>query len=44
MFADDVSRDAGAESAEYLDPVVMERIATDLGRPLRQRTTLYALL
>lgn len=44
MFADDVSRDAGAESAEYLDPVVMERIATDLGRPLRQRTTLYDLL
>jgi FO synthase subunit 2 len=44
MFADDVSRDAGAESAEYLDPVVMERIARDLGRPLRQRTTLYDLL
>ena len=44
MFADDVSRDAGAESAEYLDPVVMERIAKDLGRPLRQRTTLYDLL
>jgi len=44
MFADDVSRDAGAESAEYLDPLVMERIAQDLGRPLRQRTTLYHLL
>jgi 5-amino-6-(D-ribitylamino)uracil---L-tyrosine 4-hydroxyphenyl transferase len=44
MFADDVSRDAGAESAEYLDPVIMERIATDLGRPLHQRTTLYDLL
>ncbi len=44
MFADDVSRDAGAESAEYLDPVIMERIAKDLGRPLRQRTTLYDLL
>jgi len=44
MFADDVSRDAGAESAEYLDPVVMERIAKDLRRPLRQRTTLYHLL
>lgn len=44
MFADDVSRDAGAGSAEYLDPVVMTRIATDLGRPLRQRTTLYDLL
>jgi FO synthase subunit 2 len=41
MFADDVSRDAGAESAEYLDPLVMARIAKDLGRPLRQRTTLY---
>jgi 5-amino-6-(D-ribitylamino)uracil---L-tyrosine 4-hydroxyphenyl transferase len=44
LFADDVSRDAGAESAEYLDPLVMERIAKDLGRPLRQRTTLYRLL
>ncbi len=44
MFADDVSRDAGAESAEYLDPVDMERIAKDLGRPLRQRTTLYNLI
>jgi FO synthase subunit 2 len=44
MFADDVSRDAGAESAGYLDPVIMERIANDLGRPLRQRTTLYDLL
>lgn len=44
MFADDVSKEAGAESAEYLDPGVMERIAKDLGRPLRQRTTLYDLL
>ncbi len=44
MFADDVTKDAGAESAEYLDPSVMERIAGDLGRPLRQRTTLYNLL
>lgn len=44
MFADDVSRDAGAESAEYLDPIVMERVARDLGRTLRQRTTLYHLV
>jgi len=44
MFADDVSKEAGAESAEYLDPAIMERIAKDLGRPLRQRTTLYNLL
>lgn len=44
MFADDVSKEAGADSAEYLDPVIMERIAKDLGRTLRQRTTLYELL
>jgi 2-iminoacetate synthase ThiH len=44
MFADDVSKEAGADSAEHLDPVIMERIAKDPGRPLRQRTTLYNLL
>jgi 5-amino-6-(D-ribitylamino)uracil---L-tyrosine 4-hydroxyphenyl transferase len=44
MFADDVSKEAGADSAEYLDPSDMERIAGDLGRPLRQRKTLYELV
>ena len=43
MFTDEVSVDAGAGDASYLDPVVMERMTTDLGRVLRQRTTLYQL-
>jgi FO synthase subunit 2 len=41
MFTDDVSGDAGAPGSDYLDPEDMERIVSDLGRTLRQRTTLY---
>ena len=41
MFNDDVSDCAGARNADYLSPEMMERIAADIGRPLRQRTTLY---
>ncbi|MDD5420421.1 MAG: 7,8-didemethyl-8-hydroxy-5-deazariboflavin synthase subunit CofH, partial [Methanomicrobiaceae archaeon] len=41
MFDDDVSADAGAGDAGYLDPAVMRRIAGEIGRPLEQRTTLY---
>jgi FO synthase subunit 2 len=44
MFTDDVSGDAGASGSDYLDPADMERIVTDLGRKLRQRTTLYELV
>ena len=44
MFVDDVSRDAGAEGSDYLDPRTMERLAADRQRPLRQRNTLYELL
>jgi FO synthase subunit 2 len=44
MFSDDISVDAGAEDANYLDPVVMERIVSDLGRTLQERTTLYELV
>jgi len=44
MFTDDVSGDAGASGSDYLDPADMERIVTDLGRTLRQRTTLYELV
>jgi hypothetical protein len=36
--------DAGAAGTDYLDPQDMVRIVTDLGRKLRQRTTLYGLL
>jgi len=44
MFSDDVSVNAGAIDADYLDPVVMERMASDLGRTLQERTTLYKLI
>ena len=41
MFTDDVTGDAGASGSDYLDPKDMDRIVTDIGRVLRQRTTLY---
>ena len=44
MFTDDVTGDAGASGSDYLDPKDMERIAADLGRTLRQRTTLYEIV
>jgi FO synthase subunit 2 len=44
MFSDDVTADAGAGDADYLDPVVMERMVSDIGRTLRERTTLYKLV
>jgi FO synthase subunit 2 len=44
MFSDDISANAGANDADYLDPVVMERMVSDLGRPLQERTTLYELV
>jgi len=43
MFTDDVSVDAGASDAGYLDPAVMEHIVSDIGRTLRLRTTLHKL-
>ena len=44
MFTDDVTGDAGASGSDYLDPRDMDRIVTDIGRKLRQRTTLYELV
>ncbi|MGB8309081.1 MAG: 5-amino-6-(D-ribitylamino)uracil--L-tyrosine 4-hydroxyphenyl transferase CofH [Methanoregula sp.] len=44
MFTDEVSVDAGAGDASYLDPIIMERMTADLGRNLKQRTTLYELV
>jgi FO synthase subunit 2 len=44
MYTDDVTGDAGASGSDYLDPADMERIVTDIGRTLRQRTTLYDLV
>ena len=44
MFTDDVTGSAGGSGSDYLDPKEMERIVSDLGRSLRQRTTLYELV
>ena len=44
MFTDDVSGNAGASGSDYLDPTDMARIVADLGRTLRQRTTLYYII
>ena len=44
MFTDDVTGDAGAAGSDYLDPKDMERVVADIGRTLRQRTTLYELV
>jgi len=44
MFEESISKGAGARDTDYLDPAEMERIATDIGRTLRQRDTLYRLI
>ncbi|HZD43427.1 MAG TPA: 5-amino-6-(D-ribitylamino)uracil--L-tyrosine 4-hydroxyphenyl transferase CofH [Methanomicrobiales archaeon] len=44
MFTDEVSAEAGGETGGYLAPEEMQRIAGDLGRTLRQRTTTYELV
>ncbi len=44
MFEESISKGAGARDTDYLDPAEMERIAADIGRPLRQRDTLYHLI
>ena len=44
MLCDDVSVDAGGEGADYLDPADMQRLAEDIGRTRRQRTTTYELV
>jgi FO synthase subunit 2 len=44
MFEESISKGAGATNTDYLDPAEMERVAKDLGRTLRRRTTLYELL
>ncbi len=41
MFEESISKGAGARDTDYLDPGVMRRMAEDIGRSLRQRTTLY---
>ena len=44
MFADEVSTDAGGEGSDFFNPEEMKRIAEDIGRTLRQRTTKYQLI
>ena len=44
MFEESISKGAGARNTDYLDPSEMERIATDIGRDLRERNTLYHLI
>ena len=44
MFEESISKGAGATNTDYLDPKEMQRVAEDIGRPLRRRTTLYELL
>jgi FO synthase subunit 2 len=44
MFSDDISANAGASDADYLDPAIMERMVSDIGRSLQERTTLYELI
>jgi FO synthase subunit 2 len=44
MFEESISKGAGARDTDYLDPAEMRRMAGDLGRTLRQRTTLYDLV
>ena len=41
MFEESISKGAGAVNTDYLDPKEMQRVAEDVGRPLKQRTTLY---
>ncbi|MBT8508733.1 7,8-didemethyl-8-hydroxy-5-deazariboflavin synthase subunit CofH [Methanomicrobiaceae archaeon CYW5] len=43
MFEESISKGAGATDTDYLDPAEMERIASDIGRPLVQRTTQYGV-
>jgi len=44
LFEESISREAGAENTEYLDPSEMKRMAEDIGRRLQERTTLYEFI
>jgi FO synthase subunit 2 len=44
MFEESISKGAGATNTDYLDPDEMQRVAGDIGRTLRRRTTLYELV
>jgi len=44
MFEESISKGAGAVNTDYLDPDEMQRVAEDIGRTLRRRSTLYELI
>lgn len=44
MFEESISKGAGATNTDYLDPKEMERMVTDIGRELIQRTTRYEVV
>jgi FO synthase subunit 2 len=44
MFEESISKGAGAINTDYLDPDEMQRVAEDIGRTLRRRSTLYELI
>ena len=44
MFEESISKGAGASDTDYLDPADMKVMTDDLGRELKQRTTLYDLV
>jgi FO synthase subunit 2 len=44
MFEESISKGAGAINTDYLDPAEMQRIAEDVGRTLKRRTTLYEII
>jgi len=44
MFEESISKGAGATNTDYLDPGEMQRVAEDIGRTLRRRSTLYELV
>ena len=44
MFEESISKGAGAINTDYLDPAEMQRVAEDIGRTIRRRTTLYEMI
>jgi len=44
VFEERISKGAGAQNTDYLDPAEMRRLAEDIGRPLKRRNTLYRIL
>ncbi|HZR80580.1 MAG TPA: 5-amino-6-(D-ribitylamino)uracil--L-tyrosine 4-hydroxyphenyl transferase CofH [Candidatus Binatia bacterium] len=41
LMEESISREAGADAGEYTSPEEIERLVRSMGRPPRQRTTLY---